>query len=81
MDAGKAEQWLEKLEDGVTLIEGWPKYEVGLAKGAPVVRFGSTSPDSIEREAQRLRDMGLEEGRHFSVKMPGGGPRRLCVYP
>jgi tetratricopeptide (TPR) repeat protein len=70
IDAGKAERWLEKLERGLTLKEGWPKYHV--VEGAPMVRYHSTSPDSIEREAQRLRDMGLEEGRHFSVKMPEG---------
>jgi hypothetical protein len=38
-----------------------------------VVRFASTNSGNIEREAQRLRDMGLEEGRHFTVKMPEGG--------
>jgi len=26
---------------------------------------------NVEREKQRLREMGLGEGRHFSVKMPG----------
>jgi hypothetical protein len=72
VDAGKAEGWLKKLEEGLTLKEGWPKYHVGLTEGALVVRFSSTNRDSIEREAQRLRDMGLEEGKHFSVKMPEG---------
>jgi hypothetical protein len=76
MDTNRAEGWLEKLEEGLTLIEGWPRYHVGLARsGALVVRFGSTSPDSIERERQRLREMGLEEGRHFTVKMPEGGKK------
>jgi len=47
---------------------------VGLARsGALVVKFGSTRRDRIEREAQRLRDMGLEEGRHFTVRMPEEG--------
>jgi hypothetical protein len=73
VDAGRAGRWLEKLEGGITLREGWPKYEVRLAKGALVVRFGSTNPGNIEREAQRLKAMGLEEDRHFSVKMPEGG--------
>jgi hypothetical protein len=74
VEAGKAERWLVKLERGLTLMEGWPKYKVELARSnALVVKFGSTNPDNIEREAQRLRGMGLEEGRHFSVKMPGGG--------
>ncbi len=40
-----------------------------LAKGALEVKYQSTNPDSVAREAQRFRDMGLEEGRHFSVKM------------
>ncbi len=65
--------WLKKLERGRMLKEGWPKYEVRLTKGALVVRFSSPNPDSIKQVAQRLRDMGLEEGRHFSVKMPEGG--------
>jgi hypothetical protein len=75
IDAGKAEGWLEKLERGRILKEGWPKYKVGLNKSALEVRFSSTSPESIEREAQRFRKMGLKEGVHFSVKMPdeGGG--------
>jgi hypothetical protein len=61
------------LEKGRVLKEGRPKYYVGLKDGTLVVRFGSTDSDSIAREKQRLRDMGLEEGRHFSVKMPEGG--------
>jgi hypothetical protein len=73
VDAGKAESWLEKLEEGRVLMEGWPKYYVGLIEGALVVRFSSPNPDSIEREAQRLREMGLEEGKHFTVKMSKGG--------
>ncbi len=71
IDEKKTERWLEKLEEGLTLKEGWPKYLVGLARsGALEVIFGSTNPNSIEQAARRLRDMGLEEGRHFSVKMP-----------
>jgi hypothetical protein len=70
----KAKRWLEKLEEGLTLREGWPKYHVGLSgSGGLMVRFASTDPDSIVREVQRLRQMGLEEGVHFSVKMPEGG--------
>jgi hypothetical protein len=75
VDASKAERWLEKLERGRTLREGWPKYLVRLVEGALVVRFSSPNPDGIEREVQRLREMGLEEGRHFSVKMPEGDKR------
>jgi hypothetical protein len=46
---------------------------VRLAKGALEVKYQSTNPGSIEREAQRLEAMGLEEGRHFTVKMPEEG--------
>jgi hypothetical protein len=73
IDAGKAERWLEKLEKGRILKEGWPMYYVGLAKGAPVVIFSSTNPDSVAREAQKFREMGLKEGKHFTVKMPKDG--------
>jgi hypothetical protein len=73
VDAGKADGWLEKLEEGRVLMEGWPKYNIQLTKGALKVRFGSPNSDSIEREAQRLREMGLVEGVHFSMKMPEGG--------
>jgi hypothetical protein len=38
-----------------------------------MVRFSSTNSGNIEREAQRLRAMGLEEGKHFTVKMPEEG--------
>jgi hypothetical protein len=75
IDAGKAEGWLKKLERGRVLMESWPKYEVGLTEGALVVRFNSTDPVSIEREKQRLENMGLKEGVHFSVKIPEGGKR------
>jgi len=73
VDAGKAERWLEKLEKGLTLKKGWPRYNVMLKNGALMVRFGSTNPASIERETQRLRELGLVEGVHFSVRMPEGG--------
>ncbi len=74
VDVGKAEGWLEKLERGRVLMEGWPKYHVGLARsGALRVKFGSINPVSIEHEKQRLENMGLEEGKHFTVKMPEGG--------
>jgi len=74
IDAGKAERWLEKLERGRMLMEGWPKYRVQLTRsGALDVRYRSANPDGIEREAQRLKEMGLEEGRNFAVKMPEGG--------
>jgi Fe2+ transport system protein FeoA len=81
VDEKKAEGWLEKLERGLTLREGWPRYSVKLTEGALVVRYRSTDPDSIAREAQRLREMGLKEGVHFTVKMPeGGGAGYLYIF-
>jgi len=71
VDARNAERWLKKLERGRLLRR--PKYLVRLSGGALEVSFGSTNPDSIQREAQRLREMGLEEGRHFTVKTPEEG--------
>jgi Fe2+ transport system protein FeoA len=71
VDEKKARRWLEKLEEGLTLME--PKHYVGPNKGALDVRYRSTNPEGIEQVAQRLRDMGLVEGVHFTVKMPEGG--------
>jgi len=68
-----AKRWLEDLKRGITLREGWPRYLVRLVEGALDVRFGSTNSGNVEREAQRLREMGLVEGVHFAVKMPEGG--------
>jgi hypothetical protein len=76
VDEGTARRWLEKLERGLTLKEEWPKYHVGLTySGALVVRYRSANPDGIEQVAEQLRDVGLEEGRHFTVKKPEGGKR------
>jgi len=76
VDAGKAKHWLEKLERGLTLMEGWPKYLVRLDHHNSLeVRFASPNPDSIQQVARQLNGIGLVEGKHFSMKMPeeGGG--------
>jgi hypothetical protein len=73
VDAGKAERWLKKLEEGRVLREDWPRYLVRLKEGALMVRFGSINLNSVEEEARRFREMCLVEGVHFSVKMPEGG--------
>ncbi len=55
VDTGRAEGWLEKLERGRVLKEGWQKYYVGPTRsGALEVRFSSTSPDNIERGRRGL---------------------------
>jgi hypothetical protein len=69
----KAKRWLKKLERGRVLMEGWPKYHVGLDKGALVVRYQSTNFGNIEQVAQWLEKRGLKRSVHFSVKMPDGG--------
>jgi len=76
VDEKKAKRWLEKLEKGRVLKEGWPEYYVGLSNsGALEVKYQSTNSDNLRREVQRLREMGLEEGVHFTVKMPKGGKK------
>jgi hypothetical protein len=73
VDADKAERWLKKLEKGRVLMEGWPKYYVGLKDGALEVIYKTTNSGNIEQVVQQLRDMGLVEGVHFAVKMPEEG--------
>jgi len=73
---GTADRWLDKLERGLTLREGWPKYGVWLTgSGALVVEYRTTNSGNMEREVQRLKAMGLVEGVHFAVRMPEGGKR------
>jgi hypothetical protein len=72
VDGRRAGRWLKKLERGSASRR--PKYLVRLTRsGSLEVRFASTNPDSIRREAQRLEEVGLKRGIHFTVKMPGGG--------
>jgi len=71
-DADKAEGWLEELEERSTHSRGAGRSTGLVCSGALEVSFASTSSDNLMREAQRLRQMGLEEGRHFTVKMPEG---------
>ncbi len=71
VDGRRAERWLKKLERGSAVRRGRPKYLVRLMRnGALEVRFASTNPASIAQEAERLRAIGLAEGRHFVVRMP-----------
>jgi len=72
VDEKRAKRWLEELKRGRVLKEGWPKYEMRLVKGALVVSFSFTNSSNIEREAQRLRETGPVEGKHFTAKMPEG---------
>jgi hypothetical protein len=70
VDEKKAEGWLEKLGRGVVAWEG-KKFEMRLARGALVVRFRSTSRESLEEVAGEFKAMGLEEGVHFAVRWGG----------
>jgi hypothetical protein len=38
-----------------------------------MVKYETTNSGNIEREMQRLENMGLVEGVHFTVNMPEGG--------
>jgi uncharacterized protein YkuJ len=53
------------------------KFMVRLVEGALVVRFSSTSRESVEEVVREFKAMGLEEGVHFTVKWSGG---RGSVY-
>jgi hypothetical protein len=76
VDEKKAKRWLEELKKGRVSAEGRPGYLIRLDHhGTLVVKYQSTKPDRIEREAQRLENMGLTSGVHFTVKMPEGGGR------
>jgi len=62
VDADKAERWLEKLKKGLTLKEGWPKYEIGLSgSGALVVRSAPPAPTAYNRRHSNLGRWGLRK--------------------
>jgi len=70
VDEKKVRRWLEKLEKGMAAWEG-KKFMVRLVEGALVVRFSSTSRESLEEVAGEFKAMGLVEGVHFTVKWSG----------
>jgi hypothetical protein len=76
VDEKKARRWLEKLEKGMAAWEE-KKFEVRLVEGALVVRFSSTSRESLDEVAREFKAMGLVEGVHFTVRWGG---RRGRVY-
>jgi len=74
VDEKKARRWLEKLEKGMAVWEG-KKFMVRLVEGALVVRFRSTSRESVEDVVREFKAMGLEKGVHFTVRWGGEGGR------
>jgi hypothetical protein len=68
IDAKRAQRrWVAKIEHVRTYVGQKPA-------------IYSKHPEVLEREAQRLREMGLAEGRHFTLKMPeDGGVGRLRI--
>jgi hypothetical protein len=70
VDEKKARRWLEKLEKGMAAWEG-KKFMVRLVEGVLVVRFSSTSRESLEEVAREFKAMGLVEGVHFTVRWGG----------
>ncbi len=57
----------------------WPRYSVQVKlSGALEVRYTSIVPNRIVLEAKRLREMGLMEGRHFTVNSSRNG--RMYIY-
>mgnify|MGYP005618660637 CR=1 FL=1 len=61
IDASRAQRWIAKAECA----------RIYNVRGKLAIY--SKRPEVLEREAQRLRDMGLVEGLHFTAKMPEGG--------
>ncbi len=57
----------------------WPRYDVQVKlSGALEVRYSSAVLSRIMLEAKKLREMGLEEGKHFTVNSSRNG--RMYIY-
>ncbi len=74
VDEKKARRWLEKLEKGMAAWEE-KKFEMRHASGTLIVRFSSTSRESLEEVAGEFKTVGLVEGVHFTVRWGGGRGR------
>ncbi len=61
IDVKRAQRWIAKIEYRRI-------YNVG-----EKLAIYSKHPEVLEREAQLLREMGLVEGKHFTLKMPEDG--------
>jgi hypothetical protein len=60
IDEKKAQRWIAK-------IAGLPTYNIDK------MAVYSKRPEVLEREVQRLREVGLAEKKHFTVRRPEGG--------
>jgi len=76
VEAEKAKRWAEKLREGVTIAEDKPKFGIRItSKGALDIVYWTTSAENLDRYAEELKSLGLEEGAHFVRKEPEGGRR------
>jgi len=69
-----AERWAEKLRAGVTIAEDKPKFRIQItSKGGLGIVYETTNAENLDRYAEELKGLGLEEGAHFTTKPPEGG--------
>jgi len=74
VEAEKAKRWAEKLREGVTIAEDKPKFGIQINnRGALGIIYMTTSAENLDRYAEELRGLGLEEGAHFTTKPPKNG--------
>ncbi len=72
----KAERWIEKLREGVTITEDKPKFAIHITNtGGLNIRYTTSSAQQLVKYAETLKGLGLEVGVHFTVKEPKDGER------
>ena len=75
----KAKRWLEKLEKGRVLMEGWPKYHVGLKDGALEVYYSPPTPAPYNGRCSGLRRWGLRGASTSRWRCRRAGRRATCI--
>jgi len=74
VEAEKAKRWAEKLREGVTTAEDKPKFKIQITnRGALDIVYETTSAENLDRYAEELKGLGLEEGVHLVRREPEGG--------
>jgi hypothetical protein len=68
MDASKAGRWLEKLEGGLTLWEGWPRYNVQL-----ILKGRREEGEKVYEKAKEIVEEGRVEGLPDAEGLREGG--------
>jgi len=75
VDAEKAEWWIKKLREGVTVAEDKPMFKIQVVDNSLAIVYHAISGERLKQYVKQLEELGLEKGIHFTVKQPEDGKK------